>query len=81
MLAALSAARHGLSVGLIDEAAAAGGQIYRAPAPGMALLSGKRDDDAERGTSSAPQSQLPGSGVLQPPRLDRGAQLPGRCRR
>jgi len=47
--AALAAARHGLSVGLIDEAAAAGGQIYRAPAPGMVMLSGKRDDDANAG--------------------------------
>ena len=35
--AALAASRHGVSVLLLDEAAAAGGQVYRAPAAGLAL--------------------------------------------
>lgn len=35
--AALEAARHGLSVCLIDESAEAGGQVWRAPAPGLAV--------------------------------------------
>ena len=44
--AALAASRHGVSVLLIDEAAAAGGQVYRAPAAGLAL---KLDEDGAKG--------------------------------
>ena len=44
--AALAASRHGVSVLLIDEAAAAGGQVYRAPAGGLAL---KLDEDGAKG--------------------------------
>ena len=43
--AALAASRHGVSVLLLDEAAAAGGQVYRAPAAGLApkLDRGRRE--------------------------------------
>jgi NADPH-dependent 2,4-dienoyl-CoA reductase/sulfur reductase-like enzyme len=45
--AALAAAGHGLSVAVIDENAAAGGQVWRAPAPSVA-----RDDaDAQDGAA------------------------------
>ena len=43
---ALAASRHGLSVLLIDEAVAPGGQVYRAPASGLAP---KPDADGEKG--------------------------------
>lgn len=47
--AALAAALHGLSVGLVDESVAAGGQVYRAPAPGAVAPRGKHDPDAASG--------------------------------
>ena len=48
---ALAATRHGLSVLLIDEAFAAGGQVYRAPASGLAPTpdaDGAKGDDLRR---------------------------------
>ena len=47
--AALAAARHGLSVALIDDAMAAGGQVYRAPANGLDVPPSKRDADFHTG--------------------------------
>jgi thioredoxin reductase/bacterioferritin-associated ferredoxin len=47
--AALAAARHGLSVQLIDEAESAGGQTYRAPAPWKLIAPEKGDDDTVAG--------------------------------
>ena len=47
--AACAAARHGLSVALIDEAVAAGGQVYRAPAPGHSAGSAKLAPDSIAG--------------------------------
>ncbi len=48
-MAALAAARHGLSVALLDEAAAPGGQVYRAPADGLRAPPGQHDADALAG--------------------------------
>jgi thioredoxin reductase/bacterioferritin-associated ferredoxin len=47
--AAVAAARHGLKVALLDEAAQPGGQIYRAPAAGLVLSGHAADADAMAG--------------------------------
>lgn len=47
--AAMEAARHDLRVVLLDEAAAPGGQVWRAPAPGLVLPDAARGMDAARG--------------------------------
>ena len=47
--AALAAARHGLSVALFDDAMAAGGQVYRAPASGLDAPPSRRDADFHAG--------------------------------
>ena len=50
MAAATLAAQHGASTALLDENGAPGGQVYRAPAPGLALPAtpDSRDGDALR---------------------------------
>ncbi|MCC7283193.1 MAG: FAD-dependent oxidoreductase [Acetobacteraceae bacterium] len=64
--AALEAARHGLSVTLIEESQAPGGQVWRAPAPGLAAGS---DADAKAGAAlraaiaAAPLTCLQGARV------------------
>ena len=55
---ALAASRHGLSVLLIDEAVEAGGQVYRAPANGLAL---SPDEDGEKGHEL--RRQIAGSAI------------------
>jgi pyruvate/2-oxoglutarate dehydrogenase complex dihydrolipoamide dehydrogenase (E3) component/bacterioferritin-associated ferredoxin len=55
--AALAAAAHGLSVALIDENAAAGGQVWRAPAPSVVR------DDADARDGAALRERLRASTV------------------
>ena len=45
----IAAAGQGLSVALIDEATAPGGQVFRAPAPGLELFAKYRDADSQAG--------------------------------
>lgn len=47
--AALTASRSGLSVVLLDESAAPGGQVYRAPPTGLSVSADKRSADDETG--------------------------------
>jgi thioredoxin reductase/bacterioferritin-associated ferredoxin len=58
MAAATLAARAGASVVLLDENRAPGGQVYRAPAPGLALPGG-----ADRRAGDALRAALGGSGA------------------
>jgi len=55
MAAATLAAQHGASTALLDENGAPGGQVYRAPAPGLALPAtpDSRDGDALRAALAA----------------------------
>lgn len=55
--AALAAAEHGLSVALIDENGAAGGQVWRAPAPSV------RRNDADGRAGAALRARLAASSV------------------
>jgi NADPH-dependent 2,4-dienoyl-CoA reductase/sulfur reductase-like enzyme len=63
--AALAASEAGLSVVLIDEAGAPGGQVYRAMPEGLSQPAGKRDHDSTAG--KALRDALAASGVVYRP--------------
>ncbi|WP_156323436.1 NAD(P)/FAD-dependent oxidoreductase [Bosea sp. AAP35] len=60
--AALAACRSGLSVVLLDEAAAPGGQVYRAPPPGLSVAPERQGADERLG--DALRDQVAASAVM-----------------
>ncbi|MGH6814774.1 MAG: FAD-dependent oxidoreductase [Hyphomicrobiaceae bacterium] len=54
--AAIAASEHGLKVVLLDEVEAAGGQVYRAPAPSLMFAVG--DDDPDRAAGDSLRARL-----------------------